>query len=206
MIRPRHLAMPVIGLALIGVLSACGSSASHTPSMSGSSMPGSSMMGEAAANGSASDIAFAQLMIPHHRQAMQMADLALANASSAEVRQLAEQIKGAQDPEIMMMGEWLTEWGAPMEMPSGGHSETDMGGMSMSGMMSDDDMANLGSARGADFDQMWLQMMTAHHQGAITMAQQVLAATSDPDVAKLAQAVVDGQTAEIDTMQKLLAK
>lgn len=200
MIRPRHLVMPVIGLALIGVLSACGSSSSHSPSMSGSSM-----MGDAAATGSAADIAFAQLMIPHHEQAVEMADLALANASSADVKQLAEQIKGAQDPEIMMMGEWLTAWGAPMEMPAGDHSGVDMGGMSMSGMMSDDDMNSLASAMGADFDQMWLQMMIAHHQGAIEMAQQVLASTSDPDVAKLAQAVVDGQTTEIDTMQKLLA-
>lgn len=200
MIRPRHLAMPVIGLALIGVLAACGSTESHSASTSGASM-----MGSAAAAGSAADISFAQLMIPHHQQAVEMADLALANASSPDVKQLAEQIKGAQDPEIMMMSEWLTAWGAPMEMADDGHSEMDMGGMSMSGMMSDDDMASLASAMGADFDQMWLQMMIAHHQGAITMAQQVLATTSDPEVAKLAKAIVDGQTAEIDTMQKLLA-
>jgi uncharacterized protein (DUF305 family) len=60
-------------------------------------------------------------------------------------------------------------------------------------------------ASGADFDRMWLQMMIAHHQGAISMANQVLAATSDDEVKKLAEAVVAGQTAEITTMQKLLA-
>ena len=88
--------------------------------------------------GSDTDIAFAQLMIPHHQQAIEMADLAATNATSAEVKALAAQIKAAQDPEISMMTQWLTGWGAPMEMEGttdGGmdHGDMDMGGMTVAG-------------------------------------------------------------------------
>jgi uncharacterized protein (DUF305 family) len=163
--------------------------------------------------GSTADISFAQLMIPHHAQAIEMADLALTNATSPDVKMLAQQIKDAQDPEIAMMDGWLTSWGASDTMPGMDHSESatgDMGGMDMggvtgAGMMSAEDMAKLSAATGTDFDTMWLQMMIAHHQGAVTMAQQVLDTTQNADVTKLAQNVVDGQTTEITTMQRLLA-
>mgnify|MGYP002395344068 FL=1 len=85
------------------------------------------------------------------------------------------------------------------------HGSSDMGGMSMAGMMSEQDMANLTDATGEDFDRMWLGMMIAHHQGALAMANQVLTTTTDADVKKLAEAVVAGQTAKITTMQNLLA-
>ncbi|MBI4943038.1 MAG: DUF305 domain-containing protein [Actinobacteria bacterium] len=147
-----------------------------------------------------SDITFAQSMIPHHQQAVEMADLALKNASSNQVKQLATQIKGAQDPEIQTMKGWLTSWGAGEDM---GMDHSGMAGMS--GMMSDDDMTKLAAARGTDFDALWLQMMIAHHLGALTMANDVLATTQDPAVKTLAQAVVTGQTKEIDTMKGLLA-
>ncbi len=104
---------------------------------------------------------------------------------------------------------WLAAWGAPEQMEMDGrlmdHSGMDMGGMTSAGMMSAEDMQALMGASGAEFDRMWLQMMIAHHQGAVTMAQQVLTTTNDADVTKLAEAVVAGQTAEITTMQKLLA-
>jgi uncharacterized protein (DUF305 family) len=66
--------------------------------------------------GSESDITFAQLMIPHHEQAVQMADMALQKATTPEVQQLAQQIKDAQDPEIQQMRGWLTAWDAPEQM------------------------------------------------------------------------------------------
>jgi len=188
------------GLALAAALTACGSS---DPSDTSGSASG----------GSTADVSFAQLMIPHHQQAVEMADLALAQASSDQVKQLATQIKSAQDPEIAQMTGWLEEWGEPTAMPGsedGGmegmdHSGMDMGGVSASGMMTAEDMASLGEARGAEFDRMWLSMMIAHHQGAITMAQQVLETTSDSRVKSLADAIIDGQTKEIDTMKQLLA-
>ena len=123
------------------------------------------------------------------------------------MKTLAEQIKGAQDPEIEQMTAWLAAWGAPIEMASsGGHDGMDMGGMSVEGMMSDSDMMALDQAQGTDFDTMWLTMMIQHHEGAITMAQQVLATTSNAEVRQLADAVVSGQTAEIDTMKGLLGQ
>jgi uncharacterized protein (DUF305 family) len=149
-------------------------------------------------------------MIPHHQQAIEMAALAAANATSPEVKALAVQIEAAQDPEIQTMTQWLTTWGAPLEMEGttdGGmdHGDMDMGGMTVAGMMSAEDMATLANATGADFDAMWLQMMIAHHQGAIAMAQQVAETTTNPEVGELADAIITGQTTEITTMQQLLA-
>lgn len=196
-------------LALVGIsavaaflVTACGGSTagtSTTPTAAGASATSVATV----AAGSDADISFAQLMIPHHQQAVAMADLALARDTSNEVRSLAEQIKAAQDPEIQLMTGWLQAWGAPIQMGEdhGGH---DMGGMTMSGMMSDQQMQELSDATGAAFDQMWLEMMIAHHQGAISMAQQVKVQSTNPDVATLADAVISGQTAEIATMQAIL--
>ena len=202
----RPLALAATGLALVLTLAACGSG-DHSAMTSGGASTAA-----VAGEGRTADISFAQLMIPHHEQAIEMADLALAQASSPEVKKLAEDIKAAQDPEIAQMKGWLSAWGAPEQMEgstasdgSMDHSGMDMGGMSMAGMMSAEDMQKLMDASGADFDRMWLQMMIAHHQGAVAMANQVLAASDDPEVKKLAEAVVAGQTAEITTMQKLLA-
>ncbi len=191
------------------LLTGCASS-----SMSSAEMPAGQSSGSGAmvANGSDADITFAQLMISHHEQAVQMADMALQQANSSEVTDLATQIKAAQDPEIGQMRGWLQQWGAPEQMDgmdgmdhgAMGHGDTDSGGQSAGGMMSDADMGALGGASGADFDRMWLTMMIAHHEGAIKMAEQVKAESTNPDVTALADAVVAGQKKEIDTMQQLL--
>ncbi|MDO8732604.1 MAG: DUF305 domain-containing protein [Actinomycetota bacterium] len=165
--------------------------------------------------GAKGDIAFAQMMIPHHRQAIDMADLALAHAKSNAVMTLAKQIKAAQNPEITMMGNWLAKWG--VSESSGTSTSTakpsssdpmagmDMGGTAEPGMMTDADMAKLSAARGAAFDKMWLRMMISHYQGAITDAKQVLATTKDPAVRKLALSIMTGQTAQVSSMRHLLA-
>ena len=198
--RARTLVITVSTVALASVLAACGSSSSTTTSSP--SMPASA---DAMTMGSADDIAFAQLMIPHHQQAVEMADLALAHATSPDVKALAAQIKAAQGPEITTMSGWLTAWGQPTSMPtSSDMGGMDMGGMSESGMMSDQDMSALAAATGTAFDRMWLQMMIAHHQGAVGMADQLVAHGTNAEVKKLAQSVIDGQTAEIVTMKKLL--
>ena len=154
--------------------------------------------GTAAAHNQA-DITFASSMIPHHQQAVEMADMALAQTGNRTVKQLATQIKAAQDPEIQTMTGWLTSWGAS-PMPSG----HDMGGMGMGGMMSEQEMADLKKATGADFDRMWLQMMVKHHQGAVAMAKTQLDQGAYPEAKALAQAVIDGQSKEIATMTELL--
>jgi uncharacterized protein (DUF305 family) len=145
-------------------------------------------------------------MIPHHEQAVEMADLALAKATSPQVKQLAEQVKAAQDPEIATMRGWLKTWGAPEQMPGmDGTTGHDMGGMTGEGMMTDAQMKQLQAASGAPFDKLWLTMMIAHHEGAITMANDVLAKSSNPAVTELARSIVESQTTEIQTMTGLLA-
>lgn len=208
--RARPIALTVAAVAAAAVLAACsGSNSMSGHQMSDGSMMSGPSMSSAMPTGSEGDVAFAQLMIPHHEQAVEMADLALDPVAEAsqEVTALATQIKAAQDPEIAEMTSWLTEWGAPTQMP--GHSDdmahSALGGMQMSGMMSPEDMATLGSATGEQFDRMWLSMMIAHHEGAIDMASQVLTTTADPEVEALAQAVIDGQTAEIEQMQRMLS-
>lgn len=203
-----HLRTAIIAAAscsLALTLSACGG-AHDAASGDHSGSPAAASEAAASPSAAAADIAFAQLMIPHHQQAIDMAVMAEKGATTDEVRQLAAQIKGAQDPEIQTMQGWLTEWGAPTEMESmDGHEGHDMGGMSADGMMTAEDMDALAAATGPEFDQMWLEMMIAHHEGALTMAQDVLATTKDPRVRELAQSIVDGQTAEITTMKEALA-
>ena len=186
------------GLVATLTLGACGSDAGSAGSMGEMNGHGlsSSTTGSSTSNGRAGDVMFAQMMVPHHRQAIEMADLALSNQSaSADVRALAEQIKAAQDPEIQAMNGWLQQWGAPIS------AAMDHG---TSGMMSDVDMASLKAAEGAGFNRMWLEMMIDHHQGAVTMAQDVLSSTEDAEVRSLAQSIVDGQKKEIAAMQGVL--
>lgn len=206
--RSRTVALAIAAVVAAAVLAACSSADTATPASAGSSMAAEQSAGaDSQQAGSESDITFAQLMIPHHEQAVQMADMALQKATTPEVQQLAQQIKDAQDPEIQQMRGWLTAWGAPEQMDGMDgmdHGGMDMGGQSAAGMMTDQDMTALMDASGTDFDQMWLAMMIAHHKGAIEMAQTAKADTTNPDVTALADAIVAGQTSEIDTMEKLL--
>jgi uncharacterized protein (DUF305 family) len=150
---------------------------------------------------------FAQMMIPHHEQAIEMADLAPARTSSPQVLALAEDIAAAQGPEIDLMAGWLQSWGEEVPTPgsSTDHAGHGMGDGSMMGMMSAEDMAALAAANGAEFDRMWLAMMIAHHEGAVVMAEQVRDSSLAP-VRDLADAIIAGQTAEIAQMQALLAR
>lgn len=150
----------------------------------------------------AADVTFAQSMIPHHQQAVRMSELAATRATDPQVAQLATQIKTAQGPEIELMQGWLTAWGQPTAIP--GH---DMGEMqSMPGMMTDEQMAALEGMSGAVFDREFVRMMIAHHQGAITMAKTEQADGSDPAAKELAAKIEKDQTAEIATLQEILAR
>jgi len=195
----RLMSIPAVAITL--VVAACGSSGSGmnmgaSPSTETAKAATSAMKTANAAFNDA-DVVFAQGMIPHHQQAVAMAALAFesASASSTKVRDLATRIRGAQDPEIQTMTKWLVTWSKPMmaEMPG------------MAGMMSAGEMAALGKATGAAFDQMWLTMMIKHHQGAITMANAEMASGANPAAIALATHIVDAQQAEIAEMSKLKA-
>jgi uncharacterized protein (DUF305 family) len=147
------------------------------------------------------DVMFAQMMIPHHEQAIEMSDIALdpAVGASDDVRALARRIKDAQDPEIDQMKSLLAAWGESMSMDS----DIDHSSM-MSGMLTLDELATLSQLRGPEFDAAWLEAMIAHHEGAIQMAQDALDNGTNPDVRALCESIISGQQTEIDQMRRLL--
>ena len=182
----------VLALALVAALAltACGNDAGNGSSSSSSEF-------------NDADVTFAQSMIPHHEQAVEMAKMAASHASTAEVKDLAAKIEAAQGPEIKKMSVWLKAWGK--DVPSGGN----MGGMNhgsdgMPGMMTNADMMSLDSSDGAAFDRMFLTMMIEHHEGAVEMAKTEQADGKNPDAIALAKKIEADQTAEIAVMKDLL--
>ncbi|MCX2963742.1 DUF305 domain-containing protein [Gordonia aquimaris] len=151
------------------------------------------------------DVTFNQEMIPHHMQALMMADLVADRTTTPAVRDLADRIRAAQKPEIDEMTARLTSWGVSGEM--GGHSGAHgAGGHDMSGMMTPQQMATLSQAEGTDFDRMWLEGMIAHHEGAIAMADAELADGINGPSRELAERVKSAQQAEIDEMNSILRR
>ncbi|SDM08507.1 Uncharacterized conserved protein, DUF305 family [Geodermatophilus siccatus] len=197
------------GTLLAGTLALAG--CSGDPGHEGMSQ-GSSTSASASASGDAAarydddpDVAFAQGMLPHHQQAVEMAQLAADRAADSRVEDLAARIEAAQAPEIQTLSGWLEAWGAEATGSTGtDHGSTDHG--DMGGTMSDEDMDALTNASGAEFDRMFLEMMTAHHSGAVRMAETEIADGEDPDAIAMAEDIRDTQNAEIAEMQELLAE
>ncbi|MFF0541057.1 DUF305 domain-containing protein [Streptomyces coelicoflavus] len=201
--RIRPAAAVVAAGAAALVLAACGgngdSSAGHdgrTTKSPSASAPASQGQHNAA------DVAFAKGMIPHHRQAVQMADLAPTRAASAEVKKLAEDIKKAQDPEIKTLSGWLTSWGE--EVPAEGAMDHSAHGTG--GMMTAEEMDKLKSTSGKAFDTAFMEMMIKHHEGAVTMAKAEQADGAYEPAKRMAGTIVTSQTAEITQMNKLLGR
>lgn len=194
----------VAGTTLVAgfALTACGgSSGEHgsMPDMGGAASTAAS--GSATATFNEADAAFAQHMIVHHQQAVEMAALADSRATDAEVKKLSAQIKAAQSPEIATMTGWLRAWGQPTSSAG-----MDMGHDTMPGVMSDKDMKKLEAMSGKEFDKEFLTMMIRHHEGAIEMAKEETSGGSNPDAKALAQQISTSQQAEIDTMKQVLAR
>ncbi|WP_369369846.1 DUF305 domain-containing protein [Promicromonospora sp. Populi] len=144
------------------------------------------------------DVMFAQMMIPHHEQAIEMADVVLAKPDvDPEIINLANEVKAAQAPEIEELSQWLDAWGAE---PSAEHS----GHAGMEGMMSDEDMQTLTVAAAPEANRLFLEQMIAHHEGAVEMAQTEIESGQDAGAVEMAQTIVDTQQAEIETMEDLL--
>jgi uncharacterized protein (DUF305 family) len=147
------------------------------------------------------DVMFAQMMIPHHEQAIEMSDLVLAKSGvNPEVTALAQQIKAAQQPEIDTMKAWLDAWGHPAMGDRG--MQHDSGG----GMMTDEEMRQLEQASGIDGQRLFLAGMIRHHEGAIKMAQTEIDAGKNPETIDLARNIATSQQKEIDLMRELLKK
>ncbi|MFD4870336.1 DUF305 domain-containing protein [Streptomyces sp. NPDC058412] len=149
----------------------------------------------------AADRAYVQRMTEHHRQALTMSALAPERAGADGVKRLADRISAAQRPEIGAMEKWLTVHPAPSG-ESGGHD----GGhdhAAMPGMATEQQLKELTGARGTDFDRLFLTLMTAHHEGAVKMAGEVLAAGNNVAVEEMATEVVATQSAEIHRMRAM---
>lgn len=204
----KSVLVPAIALVTVASLAAC-----STDDEPGSgTAPSSATTGAEEQDGTAEggtfndqDVMFAQMMIPHHEQAIEMSDVILAkDGVDPEVTDLANQIKGAQGPEIEQLTTWLEEWGSPME-ESGDMDHEAMGHGSMDGMMSEEDMQALDAAQGAEAGQLFLEQMIVHHEGAVEMAQTQVDEGGNADAVAMAQEIVETQQAEISTMEDLLA-
>ncbi|MFF1510943.1 DUF305 domain-containing protein [Streptomyces sp. NPDC058326] len=214
----RTSALVGIAVATGLLLSACGtdsgtsgtdhagSSASASASTSASASPTASGSGSGSATDAAApgafndaDVMFAQMMIPHHEQALEMAKLAEGRAQDPEVKKLVTAIAQAQDPEIQKMKAWLKGWGKP---ESAGHGSG--GGHGMAGMMSEQDMKDLAAVTGKDFDRKFAELMIAHHNGAVDMAKDEQKNGSNATAKALADDVVRTQSAEVAALRKIL--
>lgn len=144
-------------------------------------------------NGAA--VMFAQMMIPHHEQAVELSKVALEVSENSEIKKLANEIIAAQDSEISQMQGWLESVGMPdmhhvMEMP---------------GFVSESQFADLKALTGPEFDLKWLELMIGHHEGAIEMAQDIYN-NKTAEVKQLGRDIIDAQTTEIELMKALVAQ
>ncbi|MFG1710995.1 DUF305 domain-containing protein [Nonomuraea sp. M3C6] len=181
------------------LLAACGSTTADqaTTAELGEATPtATTATAQPSGNFNDADVMFTQMMIMHHRQAVEMARLAPARASDEQVKAIAAKIKSEQEREIETMQGWLKAWGKPMSTGGMGHE--------MPGGMSQEDMRKLGAARGAAFDKEFLQMMTNHHRSAIMMAGIEQRLGANPQAKQLARSIAASQEAEVAQMRKIL--
>ena len=167
-------------------------------------------VGDSARRGyTAADVHFMSGMIYHHAQAILIAGWAASHDAGPSVQTLCDRIVASQNDEIALLSRWLATRHEAVPQPDPEHMM--MPGMDsshmMPGMLSAEQLAQLDRARGPDFDQLFLQLMIQHHQGAITMVNQLFAAGSGEEepVYKMASSVYADQTTEIERMQRMLA-
>ncbi|GAA2424758.1 DUF305 domain-containing protein [Streptomyces glaucus] len=212
MIRKRSLVRRIAAVTASGaavlVLAACGGNGDDNSSAAGHGGHNAAASSSASAPASqgrhnAADVAFAEGMIPHHRQAVEMAGLAPERAQSPEVKKLAADIRKAQEPEIKKLSGWLTSWGE--EVPTEGAMDHSMHG-GMEGMMTAEEMTELENASGKAFDTAFLEMMIKHHEGAVEMAETEQADGVHAAARRMAADIIASQSAEIEQMNKLLGK
>ncbi len=176
--------------------------------------PGNMMSSEQNSSGySQRDLMFAQMMIPHHQQAVDMSTLAEKQTTNAELLALAKQIKDAQAKEIEQMQGWLEasgDTGGDMNMQGdmghdGGMMDNGMMDDMMGGMLTDEEFDRLAGMSGAEFDRYFLESMIVHHEGALQMVR-MITNSSNAEAKALGESIVESQTAEIEQMKQMLAE
>ena len=194
---------------VVAALGACGSARGTAPA---SEPPPSDAASAQAARADSvrqsytdADVAFMTDMIHHHAQALVMARMAPTHGASGPLRTLSERIIVGQNDEIALMQTWLRNRGQPVPDPDapghGGHA------MHMAGMLTEAQLAELDAARDSEWDRLFLTYMIQHHQGALTMVEQLFAsygAAQGDDMFRIASGIAADQTAEIDRMQSML--
>lgn len=188
-----RIAAGIAAIAAVAAVSAC----SKTENNSEQASTSAAVSDQIAVHNDA-DVMFAQMMIPHHEQAVQLAAMVPEHSTNSAVIALASTITAAQQPEISAMKALLLQWDVDP------HKAGEHGGMAMEGMVDDATMAKLGTLNGQEFDTLWLQSMISHHQGAIEMANTEIADGKSPDMITMAKNIVAAQQAEIDQMKKML--
>ncbi|MFF6874414.1 DUF305 domain-containing protein [Streptomyces sp. NPDC012474] len=202
----RRAALAVAAGAAAVVLAACGGDGAD-PAAGHGDAGSHGPTGTPSATGAHNpqDVTFAQGMIPHHRQALEMARLAGDRASSGAVKDLAGRIEKAQDPEIRTMTGWLKTWGEDVPRAAGGGMDHSAAGHSgMPGMMGDEDMAALAKLTGRAFDRQFLTLMVEHHEGAVEMARTEQSKGGYGPAKAMAGDIVTAQQAEIREMNGML--
>lgn len=147
---------------------------------------------------SGADIMFLQMMIPHHQQAVDISELAIATSKDTELIALATDIRDGQKEEILQMKSWLREANADIDM---GHSMGD----AMGGMLDDQELADLEAASGTEFDLLWLKGMTNHHVGALHMSTMIKDARN-AEIKRFGENVISVQTAQIEQMKIMIKR
>ncbi len=164
------------------------------------------------------DVRFMRMMIPHHEQALEMAELVPDRTSRNDIRMLALRILASQQDEIALMERWLADRDELESDPHEGHGAHDAhtghgapaGGhddhSDMPGMLSSEQMANLAAASGIEFDRLFLEYMIEHHEGAIVMVQELFSSPGggqEGDIYQLASHIDSDQRMEIERMRRL---
>ncbi|MDO9378367.1 MAG: DUF305 domain-containing protein [Nocardioidaceae bacterium] len=185
---PRTRAIAALVATLVLTLVGCSGGDDDAPST-----------GADAARHNAADVTFAQDMIPHHRQATDMAALVAERSDDPDVEALATRITQAQEPEVVEMSGWLEDWDE--EVPEADDSMGDM-----SGMLSPEQLEQLAGLSGTAFDQSFLTLMSAHHEGAVEMARTEVEDGENADAIALARSIEASQTTELRTMRDLLER
>ncbi len=191
--RTLSRSLVVISIVSALTLSACGTGSSSDTTI-GSSTPVKAEFND-------DDAMFAQMMIPHHEQAVELAVMALNKASlaSSAIQEIANNINMTQGVEIDLMKQSLEKWGQPYSA-----EDASLHSSMMEGMLSDEELDSLRSLTGTAFDKAWAKGMIAHHEGAIQMAQDVTKDGVNSTMRTLAQVIISTQTAEIATLRALL--
>jgi uncharacterized protein (DUF305 family) len=186
----------IAALGIAAVVSSCSTGEDHTQH---AASPTTAVQTIAVHN--ADDIGFAQMMIPHHQQAIDLGAMAAVHTTNQAVRILAAKIAGEQQPEVDAMKALLLQWDVD---PNAMGEHSGHGGAAMQGMVDDATMTKLRSLNGPQFDTLWLQAMINHHQGAIEMAKAEIANGKSVDLISMAKAMVTAQQSEINQMKQML--